>query len=513
MAGSFIKQSIKQASIIIAVFTITSQVFGLIREMFIANYFGTSAEYDILIMALALPLMISSILFMSIPSAGIPFLQGTGNGSTVGRGILKSSFFKINTLLILAISAIVFILLPVFRNILASGLDEKQVEGIIKYGRLFCLLIPFKAYEAVFRSLLHIKHHFIFPSLTNLGFNIVVIAFLVTLFPSLASKAFILAWIFGAFVQSLLVGIPAYFIYRHNNVASSSSGFNTNGYMRYLGVIILLESISLVAPPFDRYLGGIFLDAGYVSAINYAVIVNSVPLRIFIFSLGTAIFPTLSEKAGQRDIAGLSRLYHRAIAICIMLIIPISVFSLIFKHEIIGLLFERGKFIAQSRVITVEILSYYLAGLFFISAFFIQVKALYALKLWRPMTIIKFLALVLKCLMGILLIKTDWALAIGGGTVAMNVFSFFLLEGYLIFKTGMGYSVLDIKLLLRAIINASVAIGLFISIGLFFGDMFCVNRILLMFITGAIGFMALFIMDICFNVSGVSFKKLLSRVK
>jgi putative peptidoglycan lipid II flippase len=481
--------------------------------MLIASYFGTSAEYDILIMAMAIPLMISSILFMSIPSAGIPFLQEARYGSLAGKGILKSSFFKINTLLILVISAVIFILLPFSRNILASGLEEKQVEAVIKYGRLFCLLIPFKAYEAVFRSLLHIKHHFIFPSATNLGFNIIMIAILVSLFPSLAFRAFILAWIVGTFVQSLLVGIPSYFIYRNNRLASSSSGFKTNGYMRYLGVIVLLESISLIAPPFDRYLGGIFLDAGYVSAINYAEIVNSVPLRIFIFSLGTAIFPTLSEKAGQRDIAGLSRLYHRAMALCIMLIIPISVFSLIFKNEIVGLLFERGKFIAQSRLITVEILKYYLAGLFFISAFFIQVKALYALKLWRPTMIMKFLALVLKCLMGILLIKTDWALAIGGGTVAMNVCSFFLLEGYLVLRTGMRYSVVDIKLFLKAIINALVAIGLFILMTLLFGDIFCVNRILLMLITGAVGFIGLFIMDMCFNVSGISFKELLYRVK
>ena len=75
MAVSFIKQNIKQATIIIAVLTIASQILGLIREALIASYFGTSAELDVLIIDLSIPFMFSRIFFMSIPSAGIPYLQ------------------------------------------------------------------------------------------------------------------------------------------------------------------------------------------------------------------------------------------------------------------------------------------------------------------------------------------------------------------------------------------------------------------------------------------------------
>jgi len=513
MADSFIKQSIKQASIIIAVFTILSQVLGLAREMIIASYFGTSAELDMLLVALAIPLMFSSILFMAIPSASIPFLQDVGYGKSTRGKIINTSYFKVTTLLILAISVAVFITLPLSRNILAKNLSGYQIDSVIGYGRLFCLIIPFKAYEAVFRSLLHIRRNFIFPALTNLGFNVMIIAVIVALFPSLASRAFVLAWLMGTFAQVILVAIPSYFIYKRDEISPSSLKFNAAGYTRFLGVIILIESMGLIIAPFDRYIGSIYLQAGYVSAINYADIVNLFPLRIFIFSITTAIFPILSEKAAGKNLLEFSRTYHKSIAICIMIILPISVFALIFKHEIIGLLFERGNFVVRSREITVEILQYYLFGLLFSAFFYIQSRTFYALKLWRPLSIVKFSGLILKCFLGILLIKSNWALAIGGGTIAMYAFCFFLLEYYLIFKTNLRYSDQDMRLLFKAAVNGLAAVGLFVVIQLLFGDLFSASRILFMFISGIACFSGLIIMDMKLNVTGIQYKMLLARTR
>jgi len=196
-----------------------------------------------------------------------------------------------------------------------------------------------------------------------------------------------------------------------------------------------------------------------------------------------------------------------------MIILPISVFALIFKHEIIGLLFERGNFVVRSREITVEILQYYLFGLLFSAFFYIQSRTFYALKLWRPLSIVKFSGLILKCFLGILLIKSNWALAIGGGTIAMYAFCFFLLEYYLIFKTNLRYSDQDMRLLFKAAVNGLAAVGLFVVIQLLFGDLFSASRILFMFISGIACFSGLIIMDMKLNVTGIQYKMLLARTR
>lgn len=450
----FLKQSVKQASIIIAVFTVISQVLGLFREALIANYFGTSAELDIILLAVSIPLMVSGVLFMAIPSAGIPFLQNSNILSSGNRTILKSKFFNYSHLISLFIAIVLFISFPWVKEILLSKFEPNRANDIIKFGRIFCLLIPLKTYEAIFRCLLHVKHHFIFPSLANLTLNVVLILVLISLYPSLASKALIVAWIFGTFGQMLVVGIPAFIIYRGNGYLSTLSDFNSSGYFRFLGAIIFIEVFGLIIAPFDKYLAAIYLQPGMVSALNYSEIIQSVPFRVLVISLGTAIFPSLAEKAITKDSIALASLYHKAIAYCIFLIIPISFYSYLFRYEIVSILLERGQFDAKSTELTVKILELYFVGLIFTSVFFVQARLFYALKCWRSLGIAKMLGLVLKITIGLMLVKINWLVAIIGGTISMYVFCFIVLEIYLIKKIKIIYSRESIKLIYKAAIGS-----------------------------------------------------------
>ncbi len=507
MAKVLSKQTIKQASIIIGVFTICSQLFGLVREAIIANYFGTSAEYDILLVALAIPLMVASILFAAIPSAGIPHLQGSRVTPVKSGNIFRSAFFSINTVLIFGVAVVVFFVLPLFRGLLTHGMDEQSAEAVVTFGRFFCLLIPLRSYEAVFRSLLHLKHHFLVPSATAVIFNVTIIVVLLALFGSLQSHAFVLAWVAGMLVQTLMVLVPAYLIYRRNSEPGPAGAFQSSAYMRYLGVIILIESIGLTIDPFDRYIGGIFLDPGYVSATAYANIIYFIPLRIFIYSLATAIFPSLSERAEEKDAAGIAGLYHRALALCVMLVVPTVVFFFLFKNEIIWLLFERGRFVIQSRLITEQILSWLLVGLFFNAAFLIQVKVIYALKSWRYFTVVRILTMALKVAIGFYFIKSNWALALGGGTAALFVVSFILMEVYLVFGKGLSYSAEDRRLMGKATLAALGAVAVFLLAYYATAQLAALHPLAPAVVVGIVGFGALVLLDQALNVSGINLRK------
>jgi len=506
VGGLFTRQGIKQASILIAVMTVSSQVLGVVREAIIANFFGTSQEYDIILLALAIPLMVGGLFFQAIPSAGIPFLQGSDGRR--GRGLWRSPFIGINSIMILIISAVAFIILPLFRGVLASGMDTAGADKVILYGRIFCLIIPLRAYEATFRALLHIRHHFLFPAVAVLGFNVCTIAILITLFPSLASTAYIIAWLAGVLIQTLLVMIPTFFIFRRAaRDGSETVAFDRDGYLRYLGTIILIESIGLLVDPFDRFLCGVYLDAGYVSAAHYANIINLVPVRVFMYSLATAAFPTFSERAAEHNKSGLAILYHKVLALGIMMLVPVTAFFLIFRHDIISILFERGAFVAQSRQMTSEVLAYYVAGMFFIAVFFIQSRVYYALKSWKPLFIVRPLTLSIKVLIGFLLIGINWAMAVGGGTVAMFAVSFVILEIYLVFRTGLRYTAADVRLLGRAILGASVVVVLFILTQKLGIALIGLSGIWLLIFTGVIGFGVLVVLDQVLNVSGISIFK------
>lgn len=508
MASFLSRQNIKQASIIIAVFTISSQFFGVFREMILANFFGTSAEYDILILALAIPLMFMNVLFMSVPAAGIPYLQNPRQPLN-HYGIFRGRFFKANTILLFIFAAIVFIFLPDIIKILKGNLGESEVNQVTTYGRIFCLLIPLKGYEAVFRSLLHLKRHFIFPAATNMVFNVLMIAILLALFPSLASWAFILAWLVGTFIQTLLVIVPSYLIYSKNAQTDTIDDFRTASYMKYLSIIIAIETLGLCLLPFDRYLCGLYLNAGYVSSLNYADAINSVPFRIFAISMGTAIFPDLTEKASKGDFAALSRLYHKAVAVCLAIILPIVVFFSLFKGEIVRILFQRGRFDAFSSEITVAVLSYLLVGLIFMSLFFIQARVLYAIKSWRSLILVKSIALVFKVVFGFMFITKNWALAVSGGTLIMYASSFIMTEAYLYFRLKLRYTSADFTLIGKSLVSSLSVCAILFVLYLSLRGVMISSAV--MFIAGALGFAVWVLLDQKLNVSGIKLTKLLIR--
>lgn len=473
MKFPFARQTIRQASLIIAVIAISSQALGIIREALIANYLGTSIEYDILLISMAVPMMIANILFATISSAGIPFLQRKGESPAAGGKILRSPFFKTNSLVILVISLIVFFTLPLFREILAKTLNESHIDKVIIYSRVFCLVIPIRAYEGIFRTLLQIRNNFLFPALTVFGFNIGIIIILVTLFPSIGAPAYIAAWMTGTMAQVFIVAIPSYILMKRNgNERAGASQFDSTLYLRYFTVIAFIESISLIVDPFDRYLAGSFLSDGFVSANYYGVMISTVPIRILIYAVGTAIFPALSERfANDRHIEA-GRLYHKAITVGLVLIIPVAAYLFIFSNEIIKILLERGKFVAESRLMTDAVLKYYLVGIIFQALFVIQLKVAFAIKSKRYLIFSRLISFGVKAGIGLTFIKTNWALAIGGGTATMYLFSFIIMEYYLIRKSGLSYSVSDMWNIGKALISSAVTTGFII------GSFWVVNNVL-----------------------------------
>jgi putative peptidoglycan lipid II flippase len=459
-----VKQTIKQASLIIAVIAISSQGLGVIREVLVANYLGTSVEYDILLISMAIPMMIANILFVAIPSAGIPFLQNSGGSMTAIGNVSGSRFFRVNILMALIISMIIFITLPLFRGILARNLGEAHIERVIMYGRIFCLFIPIRAYEAIFRSLLQLRHNFLFPALTIFGFNVGTIIVLLTLFPSIGTPAYIAAWLTGAVTQILIVAVPSFILLKNKGSAKEeATRFDSTDYLKYFAVIALIESISLIVEPFDRYLAGTFLADGFVSANHYAAVIGTAPIRILIYAMGTAIFPSLSERVANGQQVEAGRLYHRALVVCLAVMIPIAAYLLMFSDDVVRILFERGKFGIESRLMTCIVLNYYLVGMVFQSLFVIQFKMAFAMKLKRFMIISRLVSYAIKISVGLMFIRMDWALALGGGTAAMYAVSFFLMEYLLIRKSGLSYSSLDLRNVGKAMISSAITVGLMIG--------------------------------------------------
>lgn len=512
MSLKFTSQNPVQASVLISIFTIISQIFGMIRESVIASKLGTSVEYDSILIALALPAMVSAIFLMSLPSAGIPYLQaGTANRSNLG--FLRSPFVTTNLLISLLASVVVFLIMPLAVELIAKGLDSGQKPTVIFFGRLFCMLIPIRALQAVFTSHLQANFHFIAPAYASIGFNLVIIVMLITLFPVLGAATYVPAMIMGTFAEMLLVMFPAYYLCR-NRATESKTGDNSGAaFPVLLGGSILIETIWMAVDPFDRYVGGLYLEAGFVSAIYYAGMVSQMPFRMLVLSLGVAIFPALAEAARDGDRTKQAMLYHRAIGISAALLIPVTVFCLVFSRQIIELIFQRGRFDSFSTDITVKALKFYFAGLFFASAYFIQSRVYYAMKKLRELLGFRAISFAVKVMFALLFIDRNWALALAGGTVAMFIFSFVVMEAAIVYRHGLKYSREDLGFVLRSIMagsTLSVVILLLAKVG---EIVLPESKLILLAVVLILGTAAAVPIDSLFNISGIDLRRLMMSAR
>lgn len=506
-------QSVRQASIIIAVATVASQLLGMVREAVIGYYFGTSGEYDILLMAMTLPVMIGAILYISIPSAGIPFLQKDPPAGSVWA-VFRSSFFQMNTILIVFVTAAVFLALPALKGLLAPNMGPEAAEEVVRWGRVFCLMVPIRAYDAIFRTLLHVRRQFLIPTLTPILFNVVAIIGLIVLFPSLGSVAFVSVWLVGMGLQVVMVGLPALLLARGSAVpggGTTPSGIMDPAFLRYLSLVVLIETMTLVIEPFDRYLSGIFLETGYVSATAYANVIYQVPVRALIYSMATAIFPTISQRVAGREFRSAASMYHRSLALCALFIIPTAVLFFLYRSEIVTLLFERGRFDAFSRQITVEILSYYLVAMVFAAAFFVQSRMMYALKAIRSLMMVRVIGFGVKAIIGFWLIGENWALAIGGGTAAMFFFCFVIVELHLVTTMKMAYTLSDLSFLTR--VMSAVLVTVVIMVGVDFGldNWTGLPRTVGLFVTTVATGLTLLVMDMRGGFTGIRWMRLVGK--
>jgi putative peptidoglycan lipid II flippase len=371
-----------------------------------------------------------------------------------------------------------------------------------------------KSYEAIFRSLLHIRHHFLLPTLAPLVYNSLFIILLVALFPSMRSESYVIGMLVATVLQTLVVVVPFMFLktmLHTEPTQTSASNFDSSAYIKFLATVTVIETIGILADPFDRYIAGLYLDPGYVSATNYANITFFSPVRILIYSVSTAIFPLLAKYAATNEKTKLAESYHRALAYVILFMIPATVFLYLFRHEVVHLLFERGKFDADSHIKTVQILEYYLFATPFFSMFLIQSRIFYALRAWLPFGIIRIIAIAAKAAVGFALIRYDWAMALGGGTVLLFLISAFAGEAYLWGKQGIALTKETSPLFAKALMATVITSGILWLCRYLLTSVFGLSGIAPLVVCLVLTAGLLIYLDSHFAISGISPKSLFSR--
>jgi putative peptidoglycan lipid II flippase len=394
---SAMNKSISIATIIMMSSVLLSRIIGLLREMVLAQFGGTSYEMDAYVTSFIIPELLNHFLaggFLSITYIPI-FQRHLINNRRDKAWESFSNLFCIGSLIFVICIPVLILLTPNFLAFLGPKIrDPRSFSITVKLTRIIIPAQLFFYWGALFNAVQMAQKRFLLPALAPLGYNGGIILGGWILGPMMGIEGFAWGVLSGAFVGNVLIQLPGALRcgmklfpqcnFKHPDIIT---------YFKKTVPLILGLSMTFSNELFFRYFGS-FLSDGSTASVNYALRTMMITVAVFGQASGVAFYPFLTKLAVEKKFKEMEQLLNNVLRKIALFLIPISALLIILSHQVIAFLFERGKFNAQSTADTAPVLVVYLFGCFAYCVAIIMARSFYAMqKMVLPLVISSSIAL------------------------------------------------------------------------------------------------------------------------
>ncbi len=370
--------TIRKAIFGVAGVTFFSKLLGFLREMVIADQFGTSALYDTYLIAIMLPALLAGIFNYAGVYLLVPFLSRKMKTADDPQS-MRSVWPVVNGYFLLSIcaTALIYFAAPIVMKLWASDYSAEEFTRIVFFARLTSLMVTLMTVEAISRAFLNVRGIFTYPAAGYIVFNLFSIGAVLLLSEQLSIGAVALGLVGGLTLQNMYLLARVFGLVPRAGFRWSLFGDETRALLATASLLLLIEAVNRSYFLIDRYYAASFGE-GIISALNYSQVLVQLPDAVVGFAIGTVLFPLFSRASVLDNHGQFGKIYSRAISAAVLIAIPLAGFVYVGAEEIISLVFQRGKFDAYSVEITSSILRPYaptIVALFIIST---SIRAAYS---------------------------------------------------------------------------------------------------------------------------------------
>lgn len=374
--------SVTSAAFVITMAGIISRVLGLFRDRLLASTFGAGDVLDVYYAAFRIPDLIYNLLILGALSAAfIPVFTGLVSQEKKDEAWkLANSLLNMGIFFIVVFSAIFSAFAPFFMKLIAPGFSPEKMESVVSFTRVMFLSPLFLGISGVFGGVLTSFKRFLVYSLAPIFYNlgiIVGVLFFVELWGTIG-----LAWgvVLGA-VLHMLVQYPAakHLGFRHGWFFLNSF---KDKHVRKVLHLMIPRTLGIAVNQINLLIVTIFastLAAGSLAVFNFAQNLQSVPLGLFGISFAIAVFPVLSGFAAKKENEKFVESFSETFRQILFFVIPLSVFMLVLRAQIVRVVLGAGKFDWEDTIMTFQVLGIFVLSLFAQSTIPLLARAFYAL--------------------------------------------------------------------------------------------------------------------------------------
>jgi len=419
----------------IASLTALSRLFGMVRDIGYAYFFGPSGLLDAWFLAFKIPNLSRRLFGEGAASASfIPvYSEQLHTDSAQAKHLVNT----VVTVLFIVLAGLVLIGWAFiwawfkFREPASeTALMLSLTSIMLPYMLLVCMV-------AILAGILNVHRHFAAPAAAPIILNICIIATLLVsgLLLGVAAKQQLFAIAVAVLVAGLIqIAIQLPPLKAHGVRLRPGFDIRTPAFKKVIFLIapmIIGLTATQINTLCDDIIAWVFsasaqkgqfftfmashiaypMKRGSVSYLNFSQRLYQMPLGVFGIALATAIFPVMSAESARGDIPALKKTIAKGITGGIFIAVPATAGLLIVAGPLIAALFEHGQFSDTDTQRTNSVLLFYSLGL---TGFFIQqiiIRAFYALGDSRTPAKTAILAVITNLILNLTLI---WPLASAG---------------------------------------------------------------------------------------------------
>lgn len=376
MAKLISKRTAAQTAVLMAVLMLISKLFGFVREMVMAYFYGTNYVVDAYVMSFTILITLFGSIIAALAASYMPvFSRIVEREGALAGDRFTSQIVNLLLLTSCGLATIGFVFSDQIVMLLASGFSGETARLASFFVKVLFFHIIFASLAGIGDAYLQYKGTFL-PQIV--GGYCISICTIIAIIISARISPYCLAFgvVFGYFFKSMIDFILVRRRGYHHVALLKPSSFARQFFWFALPVFVgsSIQNINLFI---DRTLAST-LREGSIAALNYASLLNLMIIGVSTTMLSTLVYPRLTQAFTLKQHKRFATMSRQGLYVVMIIAFPCSLGAMIYSREIIGIVYKRGAFGEASAEMTASAFLFYAAGLLFLALNEYLVKIYYS---------------------------------------------------------------------------------------------------------------------------------------
>ncbi len=367
------------AALTISFFSLVAKLLGLVRNRIFAGEFGAGDTLDIYFAAFRIPDFFYNILIVGILSAVfIPVFSEYLARDEKEAWKLANTVLSVFLLIFIGFCLVAIVFAPELIAVVAPGFNAEKRQAAVELTRIMFLSPILLGISNIIGNILQVKKMFFSFALAPVMYNIGIIIGALFFIKPFGVAGLAYGVVLGALLH-LLIQLPP--LLKTGFVFRFLFDFTHAG-LRKIVVLSLPRTVGLAAYQLNFIIITAIastLSSGSISVFNFANDLQFVPIGIIALSFVSAVFPMLSMAYANKDINTFLRELYLTINQILYLVIPISLFLILERAQIVRVILGYGQFSWEDTRLTAAALGAFAVSIFAQSLIPLFTRAFYAI--------------------------------------------------------------------------------------------------------------------------------------